>query len=400
MNVKRVLASHSIALIIMSTSTCAQTSPARLSAYDASNTVKASAYLDVAENFNHQFHRELKNNKVPGGAMVIVQGDKIITLTTFGKRSKDSSEKVNADTVFRLASISKTFAGTLASLLVHEHGLSWQQPIVTYVPKFRLSDPKQSQQITLGHIVGQSSGLMPNSYDNLINANVQLDKVINQFAKLTPICNPGVCYSYQNIAFSFIQQAIEQESGQPYDELINQRLFTPLAMDTASIGFTAFNDAVNRAEPHIKTRSGFKRVKVKPNYYQLAPAAGVNASIKDISKWLIANMGYRPDVLPMRVIEDITTPGVRSTKELRRRDWRAYLDDAHYGKGWRIYQFEGQRLIYHAGWVAGYVAEIAYSPELKLGMAILLNGESRVVSELSAHFWHQVFSLHNHKGAP
>lgn len=396
MNVKKVFVTHSIALMIMSAFSCAQASPARLSVDSPANLAQPSPYQTVAQDFNDQFHQALKKHKVPGGAMVVVQGDSITTLATFGKRRKGGKDKVDANTVFRLASISKTFAGTLASLLVHEHNLSWQQPIVAYLPEFRLADPKQSQQITLGHIVGQSSGLMPNSYDNLINANVKLDKVVSQFVKLNPICAPGVCYSYQNIAFSFIQQAIEQESGQGYDELINQRLFVPLAMDTASVGFAAFNHASNRAEPHIKTRSGFKRVKVKPNYYQLAPAAGVNASITDISKWLIANMGYRPDVVPQRVLEDVTTPGVRTTKELRRRDWRPYLDDAHYGKGWRVYQFEGQTLIYHAGWVAGYVAEIAYSPELKLGMAILLNGESRVVSELSAQFWHQVFSLHNH----
>ena len=81
----------------------------------------------------------------------------------------------------------------------------------------------------------------------------------------------------------------------------------------------------------------------------------------------------------------------RIRDELRRREWKAYLDDAHYGKGWRIYEFEGRQLIYHAGWVAGYVAEIAYSPELNLGMAMLMNGESRVIAELGANYWHQVF---------
>lgn len=96
-------------------------------------------------------------------------------------------------------------------------------------------------------------------------------------------------------------------------------------------------------------------------------------------------------MLSSAVIVDVTTPGVKTTKELRRRDWKAYLDDAHYGKGWRVYEFEGHPLIYHAGWVAGYVAEISYSPELNIGMVMLLNGESRVIAKLSATFWHDVF---------
>ncbi|MCG9746489.1 serine hydrolase domain-containing protein [Shewanella sp. Isolate8] len=352
----------------------------------------AQSYQNIGKSFQQNFHKQLKQNKVPGGAFVIVQGENIITLDTYGKRRQGSGKKVNADTVFRLASVSKTFAGALASQLVHEHKLSWQQPINHYLPEFSLAVPTDSEAITLGHVIGQSTGLMPNSYDNLVNANVKLNKIIPKFAELTPICPPGVCYSYQNVAFSFIGQAIEQESGQSYEQLIEKRIFAPLSMKTASIGYEAFTHTPNRAEPHIKTKHGFKQVKVKPNYYQLAPAAGVNASIKDMAKWLMANMGHQPKVLSPRIIEDITTPGVRTTKELRRRDWRRYLDDAHYGKGWRIYQFNGHRLIYHAGWVAGYVTEVAYSPELDLGIAILLNGESRVISSLGAEFWHQVFA--------
>ncbi|MCG9736652.1 beta-lactamase family protein [Shewanella insulae] len=351
----------------------------------------AQSYQNIGKSFQQNFHKQLKQNKVPGGAFVIVQGENIITLDTYGKRRQGSGKKVNADTVFRLASVSKTFAGTLASQLVHEHKLSWQQPINQYLPEFSLAKPADSRAITLGHVIGQSTGLMPNSYDNLVNANVKLNKIIPKFSELTPICPPGVCYSYQNVAFSFIEQAIEQESGKAYEQLIAERLFTPLKMKTASIGYEAFNQTRNRAEPHIKTKHGFKQVKVKPNYYQLAPAAGVNASIKDMARWLMANLGHKPNVISPLVLEDVTTPGVRTTKELRRRDWKPFLDDAHYGKGWRVYQFAGHRLIYHAGWVAGYVTEVAYSPELDLGIAILLNGESRVISSLGAEFWQRVF---------
>ncbi|MCL1137247.1 serine hydrolase domain-containing protein [Shewanella pneumatophori] len=351
----------------------------------------ASPYKPLADNFKQQFHRELKNNKVPGGAFVIVDADKVIKLSSYGKRSKGSSKNINADTVFRLASVSKTFAGTLASMLVEEDKLDWQQPIVRYLPEFTLATERPAKSINLGHIIGHSTGLMPNSYDNLINSNVKMAKIIDKFDELTPICKPGVCYGYQNVAFSFIQTAIETQSQQSYPQLLQQRIFTPLKMNTASIGYDAFQQTKNRAEPHVKTKHGFKQVKVKPNYYQLGPAAGVNASIRDMSKWLIANLGQNPNVLPPSVISDVTTPGVKTTRELRRRDWRPYLDSAHYGKGWRVYEFNGRPLIYHAGWVAGYVAEISYSPELNIGMAMLLNGESRVIAELSAKFWRDTF---------
>ncbi|MCL1148353.1 beta-lactamase family protein [Shewanella marinintestina] len=350
-----------------------------------------SPYSPLADSFKKQFHKELKSNKVPGGAFVIVDTDKVIKLSSYGKRSKGGSKNINADTVFRLASVSKTFAGTLASMLVNEGKLDWQQPITRYVPEFSLASVQLTKDINLGHIVGHSTGLMPNSYDNLINSNVKMTKIIDMFDELTPICKPGICYGYQNVAFSFIQSAIEKESKHSYQDLLQQRIFSPLKMNSASVGYNAFQQTKNRAEPHVKTKHGFKQVKVKPNYYQLAPAAGVNASINDMSKWLIANLGQNPDILPVSIIRDVTSPGVKTTRELRRRDWRQYLDSAHYGKGWRVYEFNGRPLIYHAGWVAGYVAEISYSPELNIGMAMLLNGESRVIAQLSSTFWRDAF---------
>lgn len=350
-----------------------------------------SEYKVLADNFKHNFHSKMKANKVPGGAFVIVEGDTILKLSTYGKRTKGGNKNVNSETVFRLASVSKTFAGTLASMLVQEHKLDWKQPVISYLPEFDLADKQAAKQINLGHIIGHSTGLWPNSYDNLINANVKMPKIISKFDELTPMCSPGVCYGYQNVAFSFIQTAIETQTHQDYAELLQRRIFTPLKMGTASVGYDSFQNTKNRAEPHVKTKSGFKKVKVKPNYYQLAPAAGVNASISDMSKWLMANLGQNPSVISESVLKDVTTPGIKTTRELRRRDWRAYLDSAHYGKGWRVYEFEGRPLIYHAGWVAGYVAEISYSPELNIGMAMLLNGESRVIAKLSSQYWRDVF---------
>jgi beta-lactamase class C len=370
--------------------------PIGLACFLLSTSLQAkSDFQVISDNFKQQFHKQLKKNGVPGGAFVIIEDSKILKMSTYGKRKKGGALNINKDTVFRLASVSKTFAGTLATMLVHENKFSWEDPLTQYMPEFMLADKAATDKINLGHLIGQSTGLMPNSYDNILNANGKLNKIIPKFSKLTPMCSPGVCYSYQNIAFSFIQPVIEQQTGMTYSNLVETRIFTPLKMNTASIGMEAFLASSNHASPHIKTRSGFKKVKVKANYYQVEPAAGVNASITDISKWLIANLGNSPNVLSNQLLNDIKEPGVRTSKELRRREWRNYLNDAHYGKGWRVYDFEGEELVYHAGWVAGFVAEVAYSPRLKIGMAILLNGESRVIAELGSDFWHQVVKQGN-----
>jgi len=359
--------------------------------------------------FSTQVSKQLKKYSIPGGAYVIVQNGKIASLETFGHTDKTKSDKVTEHTVFRLASVSKTFAATLTTMLAQEQKLNLSDPITQYVPNFTLAEKGAAQKIQLKHILSHSSGLMPNAYDNLLHENWSIDKIINRFNRVTPICPPEKCYGYQNIAYGMLQPAIEASQNKSYAALLAERVFTPLNMTDASVGLDAYKAQKNAAKPHIlrkrvKTAKKDKRgryikkniwrtVKVTPDFYKVAPAAGINASITDLAKWLIANLGYDPQVLSPALLTEVTTPRIRTKKDLRRRYWREYLTDAHYGYGWRIYQFEGRPIIYHSGWVAGFRAEIGYSPDLDIGFAMLINAESNVINKISSQFWSQIYDL-------
>jgi beta-lactamase class C len=163
-------------------------------------------------------------------------------------------------------------------------------------------------------------------------------------------------------------------------------------MNTASVGYQPFITNANRADPHVRWRGQWKTVSIKPNYYRLAPAAGVNASVLDMAKWVMAQMGQRPDVLAPETIDALTTPGVRTGRELYRREWRDLLTDAHYGLGWRVYQLGEQRVVYHGGRVSGYRADVAWSAQLDLGIVVLLNTETSRINTLTSKFWKMALS--------
>mgnify|MGYP000073673748 FL=1 len=352
---------------------------------------------------------QLQRNSIPGGAYVIVNNGQIAALETFGYTDKAQSRKVNSETVFRLASVSKTFAATVATMLAQEQRLKLSDAVTKYIPKFSLGQKGAAEQIQLRHLLSHSSGLMPNTYDNLLHENWHMEKIIDRFDRLQPICKPAKCYGYQNIAYSFLQPAIEQAQGKNYSTTLQERIFGPLKMNTASVGFEAFNQQANTAKPHIlrnkrntgkKDQQGnvisqyiWRTVDVERDFYKVAPAAGVNASIKDLAKWLIANMGHKPEVLTPELLEELTVPRIKTKKDLRRRYWREHLIDAHYGYGWRIYQFKDYPVIYHSGWEAGFRADIGYSPELDIGFAVLINAESNIINKISSQFWAQAGKL-------
>ena len=337
--------------------------------------------------FDQHYAKQLAEHDIPGAAYAIVQGNRIIATAGFGVRQQGSDAPVDPYTVFRIASVSKTFAASLAGILAAEGHFSLNDKLVDYLPEFSFKTKKYNKQLKLEHLLSQSTGVMPNAYDNLIEADVPLQRILPQFGKIDPLCPPGQCYGYQNVLFSLIEPVIQQSTGKSYAEQLQQRIFTPLQLPTASVGLDGFFSTENRALPHVRARGKWHPVKVAESYYHFGPAAGVNASAIDLGYWLIAQLGHQPQVLSDEILASITGKKVKTRRDLRRKEWRRYLTDAHYALGWRVYQFGQDTLLYHGGWVQGYRAEIAYSREHQLGLVMLMNAESNLINQLGTYFW-------------
>lgn len=350
------------------------------------------SYQALTEDYMQFVRHEFVHERLPGLAVAIVRPSGIVQLQTFGKTKVRNGQSIDENTVFRVASVSKTFAAELTGLIVEEGKLNWDDKISRYSKNFRLAN-NQHRQISLKHILSHSTGLVPYAFDNVLDANRPLSKIFPKFRKLKLLCKPARCYGYQNIAFSLIEDALESSTRTSYDQLMQERIFSPLQMKTASVGFEAFKQNDNRAFPHVTiNKQRFKTIRVKENYYRIAPAAGVNASINDLSKWLMAQMGSHPHVISKELVETVTEPQIRTRQPLRMRNWRKHLSDAHYGLGWRIYKYDDEDVFYHGGLVEGFRASIAYSKRYQIGIAILMNADSNVIGHLSAAFWSNFFA--------
>lgn len=347
----------------------------------------APANVPAAEDFDQQFRAALVEHNIPGAAYAIIKDGKIVSIKTYGTRALGAKLPITQDTVFRLASVSKTFSAELAAMLVAEGKFGWNDKITKYVPAFKLQTAGHAEHLEIDHILSHSSGLMPNAYDNMLEDGWGLAKIIPRFKRLKPICKPGDCYGYQNILYSFIESVIEKTTENRFEDLMQARIFTPLGMGHSSVGLEGYLSAANRAEPHVLTRSGWLRTAVKPNYYSVAPAAGVNASIEDLAKWVRAQMGYNKNVLDAALLGTVTKKRVHTKRETRKRMWRPHLDDAYYGYGWRIYSIGGEDIIMHGGGVSGFRSLVAYSKERGIGHVMLMNAESRSIDKLAAEFW-------------
>lgn len=321
----------------------------------------------------------VQRGKVTGLAIAIISHDRVLLERGYGVTAAGTRENVNAETVFRLASLSKAFAGTVAGLLVQEGALRWDTRVVDPLPNFQLRQAGAAQQVTLRDLLSHRVGLPFHTFDRDLEADQPYPLLAAKLAQAPISCRPGDCYAYQNIAFSLVSDLVFAATGDFFTHQVERRIFHPLEMYNATYGRDALEASGRWARPHVRGARGWVAIRPKENYYRVPPAAGVNASISDLSRWMIAQTGGRPDVLSPTLLQDIQRPMVRTPSEIRGAGWRGTrVRDAHYATGWRVFDYSNHRLVFHAGAVQGYRGMIGMLPDQRFGIALLWNCESAV----------------------
>src|SRR5690606_21999226 len=112
-----------------------------------------SAFFEHVLGFESDLNRVLAEERVPGAAYAVVAAGRVVRIGAYGRTALDDDRPVDPETVFRLASVSKGFAGTLAALIAHEGGFALEEPITRYRPDFKINGPVQS--ITIRHVLAQ-----------------------------------------------------------------------------------------------------------------------------------------------------------------------------------------------------------------------------------------------------
>lgn len=338
---------------------------------------------------NQEFIQWLKQasneNGIPGAALAIVSKEGVSHLETWGVKKMGEPEGVSSDSIFRIASMSKTFAGTAAALLVDESLVSWDTLLTDIFPQMNLGTRASSHGITLKHVVSHSTGLMPHSYSNMLDDGVPYNKIKERFDKIPTVCQPGDCYGYQNVVFSLTADVVQQSTGDSYEKYLEEHLFRPLGMVTASVGLEQYESNSLSTAPHRKIRGTWRPTTTNAAYYTVAPASGVNASIFDMTLWLRANLGAFPEVLPEQFLTDLHKPIISTPRGNYFNRWRG-LEKAYYATGWRVFDYKGIRAIHHGGGVRGYRSEMVFVPDADIGLVLLFNAETKLANEVVPAF--------------
>jgi beta-lactamase class C len=308
-----------------------------------------------------------------GMAIGVVENGRITFLKGYGETLAGSGDPVTAETVFRWASVSKGVAATMVAKLAEQGKIDLNAPVANYAPDLKLPAGNE-YRATVGDVLSHRLGLYRNAFDNKLEEGQDPSLLRASLSQLNATCQPGTCWSYQNIAYDSSSEMVSRITGQPYEQAVKRMLFDPIGMTSGSVSMSGLESNRSWARPHSV---GKRPLPMVDTYYKVPGAGGINSNVKDMSLWMLAQMGEMPDVVDAKVLDTIHAPYVVTpTERGRLRKFLERLGTAWYGYGWRSYEYAGHRIIGHRGGINGYRSLILFDPAKKSGVVALWNSNT------------------------
>ncbi|RPH33062.1 MAG: serine hydrolase [Bacteroidales bacterium] len=336
---------------------------------------------------NEYYTKALADWDVPGMAIAIVKDDSVIFTKGFGVREVGKPEKVDANTIFAIASNTKAFTAAALAILVDEGKVKWDDKVIEYLPWFQLYDPYVTYNMTIRDLLCHRSGLATFSGDLLWFASTySREEVIRRARFLKPVYGFRERFGYSNIMFIAAGEIVQVVTGKTWDEFTAERIFQPLRMARTNTSTKALVGLDNVAQCHT-TFEG-KTISIPYlNWDNVAPAGSINSSVNDISRWIKlqlnnGKMGATQIFSPSRSREmwsSNTLQGVSSFSE-------NLFPTTHfkaYALGWGVFDYLGKKVVSHSGGYDGMISYTCLVPEDKLGFVILTNKNSSLYNPLA-----------------
>ena len=325
-----------------------------------------------------------------GLAVGVVENGRITFLQGYGETLAGSGDPVTPDTVFRWASTSKGVAATMVTKLAEQGKIDLNAPVVNYAPDLKLPAANE-YKATVGDLLSHRLGLYRNAYDNKLEEGQDPRFLRTSLSQLNATCQPGTCWSYQNVAYDASSEMVSRITRMSYEQAVKRYLFNPIGMSSGSVSMAGLQSNRSWAKPHS---AGRRPEPIVDTYYKVPAAAGINSNIKDMALWMEAQMGEMPDVLDAKVLDTVHAPYVVTpTERGRLRKFLERVGTAWYGYGWRSYDYAGHRIIGHRGGIKGYRSFILFDPVKKSGVVALWNSDTWQPGGLEFEVMDQIYHL-------
>jgi len=323
---------------------------------------------------------------VPGAVIGVVKDGEIVHAAGYGVRELGQPGPVDAQTLFRIASMTKSMTTAGLAILVDEGKLDWDDKVVAHIPDFQMHEDWLTQEFTVTDLLTHRSGLKPHAGDLMLwpkpNSFTRED-IVHNLRYFKPAGDFRTQYDYDNLLYVVAGELFPALADQELESFIDTRVLARLGTERCFAGRIPEAEMQNLAVPHAVVEGELQVIErnlISDSSGVDAAAGGVRCSLDDMLKWVQLQLdgGTLPDgsVLfsPEQHAKMWSPQTIRtvSQKELDR-------DRMHfkaYGLGWRLADVHGYRRVSHTGSFTGSNNWMVLIPELNLGVVVMLNASA------------------------
>ena len=321
----------------------------------------------VKEKLDAYVLQALADWNLPGAAVAIVKDGQVLVAKGYGLRDHRLPDSVDANTLFMIASNTKSFTATAVAMLEHDGECSINDKVTDHLPDFAMNDPWVTQHVTIADVLSHRLGMATFQRDFLyFYSLLKTEDIYEKFPLIIPQYDFRERYGYCNAGYFWAGQCIESITGKPWNDYIENQLLKPLVMTRTLVLSENLQQQKNVASAHT-LEQGVLTVFPHTNIDVIGPAASMSSSVNDLSHWLIAQLDsgrYEGrQVIPWEVIRKTRYP-----QTIQRRN-------SLYGLGWSIDEYKDVEVISHGGGILGFFTGVTLVPELNLGIVVLTNSD-------------------------
>lgn len=337
----------------------------------------AAAKLGLGD-FDDFVNQALKDWKVPGTAVGVVQDGKVILLKGYGYRDLEKQLPVTPNTLFAIGSITKSFTVSTLGMEMDEGKVDWDKPVRNYLPTFKMYDPVLTEQMTIRDLITHRSGL-PRHDMVWYSSDFSREDIIRRLQYLEPNKPLRTTFQYNNLMFMTAGYIAGWLNGKSWENTIYERILIPLGMNGTNFSLKDSQSSPDFALPYRKGNDVKAEVKRMPFDEQcpdrcaIGPAGEINSTVADMSQYLLFHLNKGKlagkTLLSENNAIQMQTPqmviqGAPDFKE---------ESETSYGMGFFISQYRGRKRVEHGGNLDGFSAELAFLPNDGIGVVVLTN---------------------------
>jgi CubicO group peptidase (beta-lactamase class C family) len=316
--------------------------------------------------------KQINENALPGLAIAVVFQDRVVYAKGFGVRDVNTKERIDADTVFQLASLSKSIGSTVVADLVGEGKITWDSKLSVLDPMFEMFDPWVTREITIRDMYAHRSGLPAHAGDLLEDLGFPRAEILYRLRYQPPASSFRSRYAYTNFGITEGGIAAAKAYGLDWEKASEEKLYRPLGMTSTSSRYADFMACKNKALGHVLVDGKWVQ-KFKRDPDAQSPAGGVSSSVNDVAKWMrlqLANGKFDgKQVVDEKALVETHHPNMLT-------GFSPFTGlPGFYGLGWNVsYDEQGRLRLSHSGAFAlGAATQVNLVPAEQLGVVVLTN---------------------------